>query len=97
MKKPLTILAATTSEGNSRLFYVEADTSVTIMTDIDLVSAETAGVQITHDDGATWKDYLDGAAVELTASLNALRLYGPATYRIAKDTTVSATAILLQV
>jgi len=97
MKNPLTILDATTSAGNSELFFVVADTSVTIMTDIDLVSAETADVQITHDDGATWKDYLDGSAVELTATLNALRLYGPAAYRVAKDATASATAILLQV
>jgi len=91
-----TILAATTSAGNSSHFYVGPNSSVTIMPDIDLVSTETADVQISDDNGETFKDYQDGAAVELTASLNALRLYGPAVYRVAKDSTASATAIILQ-
>ena len=96
MRLATEILAAQTGAGNSRPFTVEKDTSVTVMTDIDLAGAETADIQITHDGGTTWKDYLDGAAVELTATLNALRLYGPATYRVAKDATASATAVLFQ-
>jgi len=96
MRLPIEILEATTSAANSAQFTVVENKSVTVMTDIDLVSAETADIQITHDGGATWKDYQDGAAVELTATLNAFRLYGPATYRVAKDATVSATAILFQ-
>ncbi len=90
------ILEAATGAGNSASFYVGPNTSVTVMPDIDLVSAETADIQISDDNGTTFKDYQDGAAVELTAILNALRLYGPAVYRVAKDATASATAIILQ-
>ena len=91
-----TILAAATGAGNSSHFYVGPGSNVTVMTDVDLAGAETADIQISHDNGTTFKDYQDGAAVELTATLNALRLYGPSVYRVAKDATVSATAILLQ-
>jgi len=41
-------------------------------------------------------DYQDGAAVELTATKNAVRLYGPALYRPAKDSTSTATGMFLQ-
>ncbi|MCK5236077.1 MAG: hypothetical protein KAR06_03745 [Deltaproteobacteria bacterium] len=91
-----TILTATTSAGNSSHFYVRPDANVTIMPDIDLGAAETADVQISDDNGTTFKDYIDGSAVELTATKNAIRLYGPAVYRVAKDATASATAIILQ-
>ena len=91
-----TILTATTGAGNSSHFYVRPESNVTIMPDINLGAAETADVQISHDNGTTFKDYLDGTAVELTATKNAIRLYGPATYRVAKDSTASATAIILQ-
>lgn len=91
-----TILTATTSAGNSDSFYVRPDANVTIMPDIDLGAAETADVQISDDNGTTFKGYLDGSAVELTATKNAIRLYGPAVYRVAKDATASATAIILQ-
>ena len=91
-----TILATTTSAGNSSSFYVGPNSNVTIMTDAELVSAETADVQISYDGGTTFKDYIDTAAVELTATINAIRLYGPAVYRVAKDATVTTTAVILQ-
>lgn len=91
-----TILAATTSAGNSSSHYIGPMNNVTIMTDVDLVTTETADVQISYDNGTTWNDYLDGAAVELSATINALRLYGPMLFRVAKDASASATAIILQ-
>ena len=91
-----TILAATTSAANSESVTLDAQDVVTIMVSPDLAGSETADIQITPDGGATWVDYqYDGAAIELTASQNAIRLYGPMKFRVAKDATAGATGVFL--
>lgn len=95
-RKALVILASTTGAGNSDKFYVDENRSVTITSDVDLAGVEVAAIEISPDNGVTFRAYLDGIAVELTATKNAIRLYGPAVYRVAKGATASATAIILQ-
>lgn len=96
MRPAKTLLAAQTGAGNSAAFYVPQMLNATVICSPDLAGAETADIQISHDDGTTWVDYQDGAAVELTATQNGLRLYGPALFRVAKDATTGATGIYLQ-
>ena len=89
------LLIATASAAQSKSFYVSKDQVVTVMASPILDGAETADIQISHDDEVTWQDYIDGIAVELTATKNAIRLYGPMMYRVDKDSTTSATGIYL--
>ena len=96
MRNAKTLLTAQTGAGNSDSFYVPQMLNRTLIVSPDLAGSETADVQISHDDGTTWADYLDGIAVELTATKNSLRLYGPAWFRVAKDVTAGATGIYLQ-
>ncbi len=91
------ILLAVTGAGTSDSFPVKDGATVSVYCSPNLAGAETADIQVSPDNGVTWVDYLDGtAAVELTATLNAIKLYGPGRFRIVKDATVSATGIWLQ-
>ena len=89
------LLAAKTGADQSKTFWVSKDQVVTVMVSPNLAGSETADIQISHDDGTTWADYLDGIAVELTATKNTERLYGPMLYRVDKDATAGATGIYL--
>ena len=89
------LLAATTSALPSKSFYVPKDQVVTVMTSPILAGSETADIQLSHNEEVTWVDYVDGTAVELTATKNAIRLYGPMLYRVDKDSTSTATGIFL--
>jgi len=89
------LLAAKTGADQSKSFYVAKDQVVTVMVSPDLATTETADIQISHDDGTTWADYIDGTAVELTLTKNTLRLYGPMLYRVDKDATAGATGVYL--
>lgn len=89
------ILASATDAGNSEEFFVSNRLGAVIQSVPNLAGAEVAEVEISHDKGTTWVPYLDGASVELTANKNALKLYGPALYRVAKEATASATAIYM--
>lgn len=96
MRPAKTLLAAQTGAGNSASFYVPQMLNATVICSPDLGAGETADIQISHDDGTTWVDYQDGAAVELTETQNAIRVYGPGLFRVAKDATSGATGIFLQ-
>lgn len=87
------LIPATIDAAQSGIFYVPYDRPVSVMTSPDLAGVEKVTVQITHDNGETWVDYLDGATVQLTSSENAIRLYGPMTYRVNKDVTASSTGV----
>jgi len=89
------LLAATTDADQSKDFYVNKDNVVTVMVSPDLATTETADIQISHDDGKTWADYIDGSAIELTLTRNTVRLYGPMLYRVDKDATAGATGVYL--
>ncbi len=89
------LLAPKTGADQTKNFYVPKDQVVTIMASPILDGSETADVQISHDEGHTFQDYIDSTAVELTATKNAIRLYGPMMYRVDKDITASATGIYL--
>ncbi len=91
-----TLLAAQTGAGNSEQFYIKQGEVATLICSPDLAGSETADVQISHDNGTTFVDYQDGGAIELSATKNAMRLYGPGLYRVAKDSTIGATGIFLQ-
>jgi len=92
---PKELLAKTTGAGNSADFYVSRDQVVSVMTSPNLAGSETADIQLSYDKGQTFVDYIDVSAVELTATKNAIRLYGPMLYRVAKDSTSTATGIYL--
>jgi hypothetical protein len=96
MRPAKVLLTAATGAGNSDPFYVPQMRNATVIVSPDLAGAETADIQISHDDGTTWVDYQYNGAIELTATKNAERLYGPALYRVAKDATAGATGIYLQ-
>ena len=96
MRDAKELLAAQTGAGNSNPFYVPQMLNRTLIVSPDLAGSETADVQISRDDGTTWVDYTDGSAVELSSTKNALRLYGPAWFRVAKEATAGATGIYLQ-
>lgn len=89
------LLAATTDADQSEAFYVPKDQVATVMASPDLATTETADIQLSHDDGKTYADYIDGSAVELSLTKNAIRLYGPMWYRVDKDATAGATGIYL--
>jgi len=89
------LLAPTTDATQSANFYVPKDQVATVMCSPDLAGSETGDVQLSHDDGTTWVDYVDVSAVELSVSKNAIRLLGPMLYRIDKDSTAGATGIYL--
>ena len=97
MKKALTKLAATTGADQSDTFFVRQDEKVLVMCSPNMVSAEAAQIQITHDDGTTWVDANNGALLELTATTNHLVLDGPGVYRVDKEATVTATGIYVRV
>jgi len=87
-----TLIASQTVGATSDSFYVSKNEPATIHCTPDLVSAETVTVEISTDN-ETFVTYQDGAAVNLTVLINALRLHGPAFYRVVKTATVSATAV----
>ena len=89
------LLAVTTDADQSASFYVPKDQVVVVMTSPILAGSETADIQLSHDNEVTWVDYIDVSAVELTATKNAIRLYGPMLYRVDKDSTSTATGIYL--
>ena len=87
-----TLIISQTAGATSDSFFVSKKEPATIHCVADLVSAETVAIEISLDD-ETFIPYQDGAAVQLTASINALRLYGPAFYRVVKSATATATAV----
>jgi len=87
-----TLIVSQTAGDTSESFYVSKNAPASIHCTPDLVSAETVTMEISTDN-ETFVTYQDGAAVRLTASINALRLQGPAFYRVVKTATVSATAV----
>lgn len=90
------IFAPATASGYSDSFKVQEGRSVTITCDVNFGSTESAAVQISHDGGATFKTYLDTTTVELSDTINALNLKGPAMYRLSKTSTASAVGLYLQ-
>jgi len=97
MRTALTKLAAVTGAAQSSEFFVRQEEKITVMCSPNLVSAETAQIQISHDDGTTWVDANNGTALQLTATINMIVLDGPGIYRVDKDATVSATGIYVRV
>ena len=87
------LLAPIAGAAQSTPFAIADGVKKTVMVSPDIILAETAAIQISHDEGETWVDYLDGTPVVLTVSKNALRLYGPAYYRVDKSITATATGI----
>lgn len=68
------ILAPTTAAAQSTPFVVLTERWVTVE-QIGLAAAETAALQQTPDNGATWVNVLSaGVAVALTATLRALKV-----------------------
>lgn len=86
-------LAPQLALGNSESFFVNNLHGAIIQVSPDLAGVEVAGIEISHDNGTTWVPYIDGTAVQLTATKNALRVYGPALYRVAKSVTATATGV----
>lgn len=89
------IITSQTATDTSDAFYVSPDKDVNISCTPNLASGETAVVQISSDEEGVFADYEDGAAVKLDSSENAIRLAGPAWYKIVKSVTAGATAIHL--
>lgn len=89
------ILAPTTDAGNSEEFFVSNEFGAVIQVSPNLAGVEVAVVEISHDNRTTWVPYLDGASVELTANKNALKLYGPAMYRVAKSATAGVVGVYM--
>jgi len=87
-----TLIESQTAGDTSDSFYVSKNEPATIHCTPDLVSAEIVTVEVSLDN-ETFVTYQDGAAVQLTVLINALRLHGPAFYRVVKTTTASETAV----
>ena len=89
MRLPIAIVASATGAGQSIPYHVDDDKQVTIFAVPILVSAEVADIELTNDGGTTWA----ATGQQLTASVNILQLEGPASFRVNKGASVSATAI----
>ena len=81
-----------TAQKTSASFFVSQHTNVAIHCVPDLGSTETVIIQISLDN-ITFVDYLDGATVKLDNAENALKLQGPAFFRVSKSVTAVATAV----
>lgn len=93
-----TLLAPATGAGNSAEFVVgeQHEATVYLHATSGLVVSEFADLQISHDGGSTWADYFkDGSQVRLTNTNNAVTIYGPGRFRVAKDATTNAAGIYL--
>lgn len=89
----LKILVTSQTDANtSDSFYVPENGGVTIKVVPNLDGVETVVVQIALDN-ETFIDYEDGALVKLDSAENAIKLYGPAYYKVVKSATASATAV----
>ena len=93
MPSPQVLVASKTDAETSQSFFVAHNHSVSISCTPDLVSAEEVGILISSSQEGTFAPYQDGAPVKLHAAQNAVRLYGPAYYKVDKDATVTATAV----
>jgi len=95
MPAPQVLVPSKTDAETSQSFFVAQNHSVCIHCTPDLDGIEKAQVEISSSQDGTFVPYQDGALVNLYSSQNALRLYGPAFYKVAKEATASATAISL--
>ena len=89
-------LAAATGAGNSIAFSVDEGRTATILITAAAghTAAEYSDIQMSQDGGTTWEDlYQNTAQVRLHATNTAVTVYGPGTFRIAKEATTNATAI----
>jgi len=87
------ILAATTSAAASTGFSVSVENPVAVFVP-GLATTETADLQVTVDNGATFDDATDSnGTIQATASVNSFLVIGPGEYRINKSATASAVAV----
>jgi hypothetical protein len=89
MRLPKAIVASGTGAAQSSEYHVDDDKQVTIFAVPILAGVEEAEIELTNDGGTTWV----ATGQKLTATVNILQLEGPASFRINKDATTSATAI----
>jgi len=93
----ITELTATTSAAQTGPFLVDGSRPVTLIAfaAAGLSAVEHGDVQITHDGGTTWQDlFASDTQIRLNSTNNAVTIYGPGTFRVDKDVTTNATAIL---
>lgn len=92
-----TIITATTGAASSSKRQAKFSNWETIMTTsagADLATTETAIIQYTTDNGATWENLkVDGLTKQLDANTNCLTIQGPLLYRVTKSTTAGAVGI----
>lgn len=89
------ILAATTSAGNSSAINVVSGRAVTFTSSAILGSGETGILQISPDGGASYFNVRIGGTVQqLDPDNTALTAYGPGLFRIAKSATSAAIGII---
>ena len=91
MRLPKTIVASATGAGQSSEYHIDDDKQITVFAVPILAGAEEAEIELTNDGGITWA----ATGQILSASVNILQLEGPASFRVNKDATTSATAIHL--
>jgi len=91
MRLPKAIITSQTAAAQSAEYHVDDDKQITVFAVPILVSAEVADIELTNDGGTTWV----ATGQQLTATVNILQLEGPASFRVNKGASTSATAIHL--
>ena len=86
------ILPATTLGAQSKPFVVRTRAQATGIA-VGLAGAETANLQISVDQGATWQDVLPVATFQLSATVPSRGVGSPGLYRYNKGVTVAAVPI----
>ena len=93
------ILAAQTDAGNTSAFSIpenRAGTLVIYASGGTHTAAEYSDIQISHDGGTTWADlYQDLSQMRLHSTNTAATIYGPGTFRVAKEATTPSVGIYL--
>ena len=93
------VLASATGAGDSSEVLVPEGRSATfVMGDRGDLAAETGDVQIKHPFTDTWDDlYLGGSQQQLSATNNAITVYGPGRYRVSCSARTTAFGVAVYI